>query len=1005
MRGHAKGPSARSIKPGRAAAARGKLALAFGGALALILALGVGLASAVVPTVTVEDAQSVSYTSALAKGTVDPQGKETNCHFEYVTQAKLDENVANGLGEFESAGTAECDGNPHNGSGAQAVEAPLTGLAPATVYHLRLVASNEDGQSEAVAANTFETKAVAKPTVAIDPVTTFTATTAHFSGKIEPKAPAGNPAAFDVSWSFQCVPDCPGLGGGTIPADNVPHTVAVDASGLEPNTHYEVTLVATNAGGSESAGPVGFTTVATGPSAATIPAFALEGGHSALVGGRVNPHNSATTYWVEYGTTTAYGTSAPASEDAAAGAGGQDKVVTQEIGGLAAGTVYHYRLVAKNAKGEVNGEDMTFRTAAIEPAESCPNAALRTGPSAFLPDCRAYEVVNPDLFGSSARAVVSTAADLPLRAVAEDGEGMIWSTNVTLPGVDGTGRGDTYRSRRTATGWTSVVASPPGSKTRRAPSVSVWSSPDLSRMLYITFAAQIDPNDQDPVEDFQPLTFTDLYRWNGDGSFTHVNVGSQAPAAEFENVSLIGSTADASKVVFRDTKELEPGGGFLYERSGGQTIPVGLDENGAPLTSIEGDGMSDDGSVVAFHAFGGGVYLRNVNLAQTVHVTDDTTSFYDFESLSGDGSKLFFSTNQQEAAGDTDTSVDLYEYDAGSDAITRISAPTGGSTPGGPGDSNQCSGSCDARYVAVPHDGAAVYFVSREQLDGSKGTAGLPNMYLAEGGTTRFVTTLDPSDEDSGPVFGQSGFSPENRHVRLTPDGSKLIFESRARVSAYDNDGHTEVYVYDPGSREITCASCRPSGDPPTGEAYLRNTPFSDGGSGAVDPVYVPNSDEHGQRIFFQSTDAILPQDVNGALDVYEYGTASSSPRLLSTGSDPHNSFYAGNGLSGRDVFIFSAETLAPQNQNQGTYNAYDARIGGGFPVREPSICEGEACRGAGSVKPPDASPATPNFIGPGNPKPKRPKKHKKKHGHKKHGKHHSKSQKRDANRNGRTGR
>ena len=226
MKRHAKAPSAaRSTKARRVGAPKAKLALLFGAALALVLALGVTLAAAVVPTVTVENAKEVSYTSALANGTVDPQGKETSCRFEYVTQARRDENVGNGLGEFEAAASAECSGNPHNGSGAQDVEANLAGLEPATVYHLRLVASNEDGQSEAVAAGTFETKAVAKPTVAIDPVTTFTGTTAHFSGKIEPKAPAGNPAAFDVSWSFQCVPGLPGAER-TIPADNAEHTVA-----------------------------------------------------------------------------------------------------------------------------------------------------------------------------------------------------------------------------------------------------------------------------------------------------------------------------------------------------------------------------------------------------------------------------------------------------------------------------------------------------------------------------------------------------------------------------------------------------------------------------------------------------------------------------------------------------------------------------------------------------------------------------------------------------------
>ena len=157
---------------------------------------------------------------------------------------------------------------------------------------------------------------------------------------------------------------------------------------------------------------------ATAPSAATIPAFALQGGKSALLGGRVNPNGSATTYWVEYGATTGYGASAPASEDAAAGSGEQDKVVTQEVSGLTPGTVYHYRLVAKNAEGETPGEDLTFKTASApqQPAPgSCSNEQFRVGPSAALPDCRAYELVSPpDLGGPSVRM-----ANLPEAAVGE----------------------------------------------------------------------------------------------------------------------------------------------------------------------------------------------------------------------------------------------------------------------------------------------------------------------------------------------------------------------------------------------------------------------------------------------------------------------------------------------------------------------------------------------------------------------------------------------------------
>src|SRR3954453_9012944 len=148
------------------------------------LVLFVALADAVAPAVTIENADDVSYTSAHAEGTVDPQGVETSCHFEFISQAQLDENASNGFGEWEGAGLAGCNVEPLTGSGAQAVEGQLEGLTPSNLRPLRLFAENADGQSEAVAASTFETDAVYPASATIDPVTGVTGTTAHFSGSI-----------------------------------------------------------------------------------------------------------------------------------------------------------------------------------------------------------------------------------------------------------------------------------------------------------------------------------------------------------------------------------------------------------------------------------------------------------------------------------------------------------------------------------------------------------------------------------------------------------------------------------------------------------------------------------------------------------------------------------------------------------------------------------------------------------------------------------------------------
>lgn len=84
---------------------------------------------------------------------------------------------------------------------------------------------------------------------------------------------------------------------------------------------------------------------------------------SARVGATLDDGGSATTYRIEYGTTTAYGQRTP--DAVTAGAGGVVAVQTA-LGGLAPGSDYHARVVADGPDGPVAGEDVAFRTAAAD---------------------------------------------------------------------------------------------------------------------------------------------------------------------------------------------------------------------------------------------------------------------------------------------------------------------------------------------------------------------------------------------------------------------------------------------------------------------------------------------------------------------------------------------------------------------------------------------------------------------------------------------------------------
>jgi hypothetical protein len=80
---------------------------------------------------------------------------------------------------------------------------------------------------------------------------------------------------------------------------------------------------------------------------------------SATLTGNVNPHGVATSYYFQYGTTTAYGSRTPSI---AVGKGTSTVAAAAQVTGLAPNTRYHYRLIAHNADGTDSGGDRAFRT-------------------------------------------------------------------------------------------------------------------------------------------------------------------------------------------------------------------------------------------------------------------------------------------------------------------------------------------------------------------------------------------------------------------------------------------------------------------------------------------------------------------------------------------------------------------------------------------------------------------------------------------------------------------
>ncbi|CAN5199398.1 hypothetical protein BH20ACT16_BH20ACT16_16410 [soil metagenome] len=82
---------------------------------------------------------------------------------------------------------------------------------------------------------------------------------------------------------------------------------------------------------------------------------------SATLLGRVTPNRAETTYLFQYGTTPLYGATTPVVN---AGNGTSAVPVIADVAGLAPATTYHFRLVAHNRNGTVNGANRVFKTRA-----------------------------------------------------------------------------------------------------------------------------------------------------------------------------------------------------------------------------------------------------------------------------------------------------------------------------------------------------------------------------------------------------------------------------------------------------------------------------------------------------------------------------------------------------------------------------------------------------------------------------------------------------------------
>ena len=205
----------------------------FGSGAVVIMLTGLlvsaGAEAAASPSVVTGAHGTITQTSAVLEGAVNPNGAATRYYFRWGTSSAYGAN-----GAVRSAG---------RGTNPVAAAVTASGLVPGTTYHYQLVAANRYGTAVG-ADRTFTTAGHPPPEAATGPVSQLGSTYVTLTGLV-------NPRGEQTIWQFQ-YGTTPFYGsstfGGTTAPGTTPAAVSSPLQGLSPATIFHYRLVAQHPG-------------------------------------------------------------------------------------------------------------------------------------------------------------------------------------------------------------------------------------------------------------------------------------------------------------------------------------------------------------------------------------------------------------------------------------------------------------------------------------------------------------------------------------------------------------------------------------------------------------------------------------------------------------------------------------------------------------------------------------------------------------------------------------
>jgi hypothetical protein len=857
--------------------------------------------------------------SVELEGEVDPEGLPvTQCEFEYGSTTAYGQRVP-------------CSTDPGSGHSYVKVTASVTGLTPLSEYHFRLVAGNTNGQVDGP--DERLTAPVGAPMVEGESASEVSADSASLRAQINPEG-AGTTYRFEYGTSeaygqSTSESSLTGTGGSAL-------LVVGHIQNLQPATTYHYRVVVANAIGQARGADQTFTTQSLSTS------FALPDGRQYEMVSPPEKHGAEISAISEENGLIV------AAEDGDALTFVTDIPTETETLGFD----NHTQGLSVRGSDGWSSRDLTV------PHGVVPGPSLGFGPEyRYFSSDLSHAIVQP--LGQFTPCVNAEGASQPcLSPEASEQTAFLgtdfFNSNVDEPCL----QAGAYCARPLVSGCPKAGEA-------------------CSRVV------------EEHADVLPGTVFGGLYGGEGEGPkkrfFCHFE-GSKYENGRFCGPEFVAATPDLRHILLSAEAKLTPEApsptaearNFLYEWSDGHLTYVGEGFGGRSGDQNVVDPISAGGSRVVFgHEKYGSpkrLFMRDTADGELVQIGGSGAQF---QAISSDGSRVFFLEGG-----------DLYVYETTGGEGAALAGTTTSLT-GGDGLSGE--------VVGVSEDGSYVYFVSEGVIAGSGASSPGNNLYVGHytgsGWKSEFIAALSIEDAYDWDNYGKFGVN--TQPTRVSSNGQWLAFMSSAPLTSYDNHDavnglpDAEVYLYHAATGErtstLTCASCEPTGAQPTGIRY-EELGLTNNGSGlqleddeawgkedmvAADvPGWQEAESGYGQpedyqsrylsnngRLFFNSMDSLVPDDVDGTQDVYQYepeGVGScSSPSsstgsvvfepardfevegrsgsqaagcvgLISSGTSSVGSSFLDASQNGADVFFRTTSKLAPQDEDS-AYDIYDA--------------------------------------------------------------------------------